>query len=257
MDSEMESHKRRLEDLDISPSKRMKHSLPATPESLPLSPSASTPKDPRPLLYHCSFASCTASFTRPCRLAEHERSHTGERPFVCPQCPKSFARDYHLSRHLTLSHTDQRDYACGWHGCAKAFATAQRRNEHEKTHSRNKEFSCTGYDPCDAVFRKKSTLAVHIKKVHLQLKPFPCDHFDLSTNLPCTAAYESAGKLREHLRRCHSSLPRFYCSMCSIDSAEEDHGQFLSFNSLHLLLAHKRLLHPPASNSRRRPMPVR
>jgi uncharacterized C2H2 Zn-finger protein len=234
-------------------SKRQKLHYPLTPDSIPLSPAPSS-RDPRPLVYHCSFAPCTRSFTRPCRLAEHERSHTGERPFVCPQCMKSFSRDYHLSRHLSLSHSTKRDYTCSWPACGKAFATTQRRNEHEKTHLKKKEFTCTGYDGCDAVFRKKSTLNIHINKVHLGVKPYSCDKIDPSTNELCLSGYETAGKLREHVKRCHSSVPRFYCSICKLPPQEnlaelslEAASSFdahVAFNNLQDLLSHKRLYHP-------------
>jgi uncharacterized C2H2 Zn-finger protein len=249
--------KRLLDDHDQHTSKRQKLHCPPTPDSLPLSP-ASTSRDARPLIYHCSFAPCTRSFTRPCRLAEHERSHTGERPFICPQCRKSFARDYHLSRHLSLSHSTNRDYSCSWPVCGKAFATTQRRNEHEKTHLRTKHFTCTSYNGCEAVFRKKSTLAVHINKVHLGIKPYLCDKIDHSTNEPCRAGYETAGKLREHIRRAHSGVPRFYCSICKSAPQDKTLAQsiqpdsfvdsHLAFNSLHDLLSHKRRHHPSDSS---------
>ena len=28
--------------------------------------------------YHCTFSGCEKSYSKPCRLEEHERSHTGE-----------------------------------------------------------------------------------------------------------------------------------------------------------------------------------
>ena len=257
-------NKRSRQDLDhisSSPSKRLRQSLPPTPDSLPLTP-PSTTKDPRPLIYHCTFSPCIASFTRPCRLAEHERSHTGERPFACQICQKTFSRDYHLSRHLTLSHTDKRDYPCGWNGCEKAFATAQRKNEHEKTHFQKKEFTCNDYVGCAAVFRKKSTLAVHIKKIHLGIKPFACDQIEETTNELCAAGYETAGKLREHIKRCHSGVPRFYCSTCKVStsndstaleaSRQSSSDNFLGFKTLHDLLAHKRQFHATLSKARGR-----
>ncbi|RKP40178.1 hypothetical protein BJ085DRAFT_5556, partial [Dimargaris cristalligena] len=46
---------------------------------------------------HCNR--CTTSFTRPSRLATHLRSHTGERPFVCEHCQRSFTTASNLRRH--------------------------------------------------------------------------------------------------------------------------------------------------------------
>jgi len=148
MDVDSKPSKRGQEDeLDVVayPTKRQKIDYPPTPESVPASP-ASTTKDTRPLKYHCSFESCDAVFTRPCRLAEHQRQHTGERPFACPHCPKTFGRDYHLSRHVQLTHTDSRDHACSFDGCSKAFGTRQRLEAHVKTHTNKKAIHAHGMD---------------------------------------------------------------------------------------------------------------
>ncbi|KAF2665974.1 hypothetical protein BT63DRAFT_427762 [Microthyrium microscopicum] len=259
--------------LDFSSSKRSKFAA-ADPPTPPQTLSPSTPNrtnnDPRPRIYDCHYPPCTASFTRPCRLAEHERSHTGERPYLCPRpdCGKTFSRDYHLSRHLTFSHTDARIHACTWPGCGKAFATTQRKREHEKTHERKRQFACVGHDPsCTETFRKKSTLATHIAKVHLGIKPFPCTEND-DEGAPCTAAYETQGKLNEHMRKRHSG-PRYFCTLCEDPAADAEPGVAededtamggftlpknpLGFTTMPALLAHKREAHPKQPKPRGRP----
>uniref|UniRef100_A0A3B4VBR5 C2H2-type domain-containing protein n=1 Tax=Seriola dumerili TaxID=41447 RepID=A0A3B4VBR5_SERDU len=47
--------------------------------------------------HRCSV--CSREFSRPSRLADHLRTHTGERPFSCPLCPKRFASRSGLSDH--------------------------------------------------------------------------------------------------------------------------------------------------------------
>lgn len=253
------THKRSLEGidaLDLAPSKRLKQNPPLTPESLPLTPPATRS---RPLVYHCTFQNCNRSFSKPCRLTEHERSHTGERPFVCSLCQKTFGRDYHLSRHIQQSHNDKRDYPCSWEGCDKAFATPQRQAEHLKTHTKVKEFVCTGYGDCREVFRKKNTLARHIKDVHLNVQPYQCDKIDPATNEPCTYGYDTAGGLRYHTIIYHSGEPRYFCSVCKVASSGEivdtsiegttmnENDVALGFKLYSEYTEHKRLVHPKIS----------
>jgi hypothetical protein len=239
-------------DLPIHPTKRQKIEYPPTPA---LSPASST-KDTRPLIYHCSFEPCEAVFSRPCRLAEHERKHTGEKPFTCPHCPKAYNRDYHLSRHLQLSHTDSRDYACSYEGCAKAFATRQRRDVHENTHVNKKQIDCT-WEGCTATFRKKPVMAAHIKEVHLGLKPFVCEELNPATNEPCGAGYQTNFKLQQHIKTIHSDIPRFYCAMCTKPAADGVSMELLAFVSYKEMLEHKRSHHIAAATPAQRGRPLK
>ncbi|KAI9496895.1 hypothetical protein BDB00DRAFT_733532, partial [Zychaea mexicana] len=52
--------------------------------------------------YHCPY--CDKGFSRPSSLRIHTYSHTGEKPFVCPEpgCSRKFSVQSNMRRHLRV-----------------------------------------------------------------------------------------------------------------------------------------------------------
>ncbi|NWT76351.1 ZN287 protein, partial [Prunella fulvescens] len=52
-------------------------------------------------------------------LHSHQKVHTGERPYKCLECEKSFSNSFCLIRHQII-HTGERPYTC--RKCLKSFS---------------------------------------------------------------------------------------------------------------------------------------
>lgn len=137
---------------------------PSAPKKSSRSRSAST-SSTRRKSYVCSWEGCDKAYTKPCRLAEHYRSHTNDvsgvyptclphergrqlppltlqRPFECSTCDKSFLRKVHLQAH-ERSHTskEERPLVCSARqGCEQRFWTQQQLKVHEDMHRGEKPY---------------------------------------------------------------------------------------------------------------------
>ncbi|KAF8545181.1 hypothetical protein BDD12DRAFT_771398 [Trichophaea hybrida] len=215
---------------------------------------------PREKKFACTYEDCNKSFTRPCRLEEHLRSHTGDRPFKCTldpeNCDKSFLRDSHLKAHIKAMHSKEKPYRCaflippgkeddrgefgfkrkasepaegfednedGMKECGARFSTNQHLKRHVESHLKTFPYICKDHPPCSAGFRKKGPLTRHIRSEHLGQQPWACSHKDIKDpSKPCSAAFDTKGKLGNHVATQHNGLARrrYICTICITSPAE-------------------------------------
>ncbi|KAI0079577.1 hypothetical protein K474DRAFT_1658926 [Panus rudis PR-1116 ss-1] len=184
--------------------------------------------------YKCSYNGCTKAYSKPSRLVEHERAHTGERPYVCSVCNKSYLRESHLQAHAR-SHkpNSARPFLCEEEGCGKRFWTSQHLRAHIILHKGEKPFKCTVHG-CDLAFLKHHQLREHICTAHAPpgTKPYRCEHTG------CTKSFATNQKLRAHVKT-HDEK-RYTCvhSNCQGTSA----AYFPTWTALQ---HHMRTTHPP------------
>uniref|UniRef100_A0A8C3S514 Zinc finger protein 697 n=1 Tax=Chelydra serpentina TaxID=8475 RepID=A0A8C3S514_CHESE len=115
--------------------------------------------------YICS--ECGENFSVSSHLFTHKRTHTGERPFHCNECGKSFSRNSHLINHQRI-HTGEKPFECAQ--CGKSFSDFSTLTQHQRTHTGEKPYVCV---ECGKSFIQSSHLVRH-RRIHTGEKPYKC-----------------------------------------------------------------------------------
>ncbi|XP_058838780.1 zinc finger protein 28 homolog [Topomyia yanbarensis] len=134
-------------------------------------------------------------------LKYHMMCHTGERPFACNQCEKSFRTATKLRIHVNCVHLKVRKYTCDV--CNRKFLDSGNLRNHKVIHSGERKYVCN-YEGCNKTFALPGTLTVH-KKSHTQDKQFACDY--------CSKLFLYKWLLVKHLRT-HTGEKPYQCDVC-------------------------------------------
>ena len=152
--------------------------------------------------HQCTQPGCSATFSRPSRLQTHLLSHTGDRPFQCDKCDKTFTRNAHLKRHILVNHEGQRtpSQPVDCDQCDGTFANKHSLKKHMKKVHLVKQYRC---EECGLNFHKNHMLLSHMTE-HTGKLPWACDQ--------CSESFQYKMYLKRHMRR-HRTHP---CPECGV-----------------------------------------
>ncbi|EAL39615.3 AGAP008230-PA, partial [Anopheles gambiae str. PEST] len=71
-------------------------------------------------------------FPRSANLTRHLRTHTGEQPYKCRYCERSFSISSNLQRHVRNIHNKERPFKCAL--CERCFGQQTNLDRHLKKH---------------------------------------------------------------------------------------------------------------------------
>ena len=166
--------------------------LPDTPNTL------STPKG-KPLSikksgrYQCQI--CHRYLSGKEGLKRHNMIHTGERPFKCSMCDKSFRQRRHLLNH-ELCHWDEPSGSIAGHSTGGTVSSSGSSQGNEERLLKCKV--------CPEEFSSVRSLRAHLT-IHDPSRPFPCTI--------CGMRFTKPGVVREHMRA-HTATPKLCCPYC-------------------------------------------
>ncbi|KAG2465677.1 ZNF3 protein, partial [Polypterus senegalus] len=133
--------------------------------------------------YCCS--ECDKRFTDRSHLQRHKKIHTGEKPHCCSECGKCFSRKGSLQKH-TIIHTGEKPYCCS--ECGKQFIARQQLQRHKRIHTGEKPYCCA---ECGKRFSQLSNLYIH-KRIHTGEKPHGC--------FECGKRFSQLSNLKTHTK---------------------------------------------------------
>ena len=158
------------------------------------------------VIHVCS--QCDYQTPNKAHFVRHNRTHTGEKPFQCETCQKSFSQNSALNNHMRTHQAVRERFECDI--CDYKATTKQSLARHHLTHTGERPYPC---DLCEYKATQKCHLARH-RMFHTGERPFKCD--------VCVFSAYKKSNLITHMR-IHSGKKPFECEYCSYRCNYREH----------------------------------
>lgn len=153
-------------------------------------------------VFYCK--DCNYKTVRIKDVAAHIIIHSGERPFQCDICLRSFTQHSSLSSHKEGAHkVYNTEGTCQY--CGKHIQGRNKLYRHMERHRHN-SFPCK---VCDSVLKTRGSLQNHMKR-HSGIKSYACE--------VCPTSFYTASELYNHKTKVHLKSKFYTCAICNYKS---------------------------------------